>query len=278
MTANELSTRMHSGERVYGTLIVSPSPKWPEAVKGSGLDFVFIDTEHIPIGRETLSWMCRTYAAMGFPPIVRIPSPSPADACMVLDGGACGIVAPYVETAEQVRQLVGAVKLRPLKGRLGQTAITEPEKLAPQLRAYLDDFSSGNILVVNIESVPAIENLDEILAVPGLDAVLIGPHDLSVSMGIPEQYKDPAFDRAVRDIIKRCRAHNVTVGIHFSTGMDQEIDWAKAGANLIVHSGDIGLFESALKKDLAQMREALGDDAKISSAKATLLIIEVDPG
>ena len=117
MTANELSTRMHRGERVYGTLIVSTSPKWPEAVRGSGLDFVFLDTEHIPIGRETLSWMCSTYAAMGLPPIVRIPSPSPVDACMVLDGGACGIIAPYVETAEQVRQLVGAVKLRPLKGR-----------------------------------------------------------------------------------------------------------------------------------------------------------------
>ncbi len=65
MTANELSTAMRSGQRVYGTLIVSTSPKWPEAVSGSGLDFVFIDTEHIPIGRETLSWMCRTYAAIG---------------------------------------------------------------------------------------------------------------------------------------------------------------------------------------------------------------------
>jgi 2-keto-3-deoxy-L-rhamnonate aldolase RhmA len=159
-----------------------------------------------------------------------------------------------------------------LKGRLGQTAITEPEKLAPQLREYLDEFCSGNILAVNIESVPAIENLDEILAVPGLDAVLIGPHDLSVSMGIPEQYTHPDFDRAVRDIIKRCREQNVTVGIHFSTGMDQEIDWAKAGANLIVHSGDIGLFESALKKDLKQMREALGDDAKISSAKGSAAV------
>ena len=112
MTANELSTLMRSGRRVYGTLIVSTSPKWPEAVKDSGLDFVFIDTEHIPIGRETLSWMCRAYAAIGLPPIVRIPSPDPFEACKVLDGGACGIIAPYVETAEQVRELVGAVKGR----------------------------------------------------------------------------------------------------------------------------------------------------------------------
>ena len=272
MTANELSTLMRSGQRVYGTLIVSTSPKWPDAVRNSGLDFVFIDTEHIPIGREILSWMCRTYAAIGLPPIVRIPSPSPVDACMVLDGGACGIIAPYVETAEEVRALVGAVKLRPLKGKLGETAISEPDSLEPQLRDYLDDFCSGNILAVNIESVPAIENLDAILSVPGLDAVLIGPHDLSVSLGIPEQYRDPAFDRAVRDIIKRARDHDVAVGIHFWEGMDLEIDWAKAGANLIVHSGDISLFASALRKDLKQMREALGDDAKVSGKDGSISV------
>jgi 2-keto-3-deoxy-L-rhamnonate aldolase RhmA len=114
---------MRSGQRVYGTLIVSTSPKWPETVRNSGLDFVITDTEPIPIGREILSWLCRIYVAIGPPPIVRIPSPSPLDACMVLDGGACGIVAPHVETAEQVRALVGAVKRRPLKGRLGETAM-----------------------------------------------------------------------------------------------------------------------------------------------------------
>jgi 2-keto-3-deoxy-L-rhamnonate aldolase RhmA len=272
MTANELATVMRSGQRVYGTLIVSTSPKWPEVVRGSGLDFVFIDTEHIPIGRETLSWMCRTYAAIGLPPIVRIPSPSPVDACMVLDGGACGVIAPYVETVEQVRALVGAVKRRPLKGKLGETAISEPEKLEPQLRDYLDDFCSGNILAVNIESVPAIENLDEILIVPGLDAVLIGPHDLSVSLGIPEQYRDPVFDRAVRDIIKRARDQNVAVGIHFWEGMDLEIDWAKAGANLLIHSGDISLFAAALKKDLTTLREALGDDARGSETDGSISV------
>jgi 2-keto-3-deoxy-L-rhamnonate aldolase RhmA len=272
MTPNELSTVMRSGRRVYGTLIVSTSPKWPDAVKDSGLDFVFIDTEHIPIGRETLSWMCRSYAAIGLPPIVRIPSPDPIEACKVLDGGACGIIAPYVETAQQVRSLVGAVKLRPLKGKLGETAIREPDTLEPQLRDYLDDFSSGNILVVNIESLPAIENLDEILSVPGLDAVLIGPHDLSVSMGIPEQYTDPAFDAAVRDIIKRARGGNVAAGIHFWESIEQEIDWAKAGANLIIHSGDISLFAATLREDLKQMREALGDDAQISGTDGSISV------
>ncbi len=100
MTPAELRKRLHSGETSFGTLIVSPSPRWPEAVKTCGLDFVFIDTEHIALDRAQLSWMCQTYAALGLPPLVRIPSPDPFAATMVLDGGAAGVIAPYVESAE----------------------------------------------------------------------------------------------------------------------------------------------------------------------------------
>lgn len=260
MTGTELAEALGAGRRAYGTLIVSTSPRWPEAIRDVGLDFVFIDTEHIPIGRETLSWMCRTYAAVGLAPVVRIPSPDPVEACKVLDGGACGVVAPYVESADQVRALVGAVKLRPLKGALRDAALQEPNGLDPELRDYLGDFNSGNVLVVNVESVPAIDNLDEILGVPGLDAVLIGPYDLSVSLAIPEQYQAPAFDRAVRDIIERARKRGVAAGVHFWERLEAEIEWAKAGANLIIHSGDITTFARTLRNDLARMREALGEE------------------
>ena len=264
LTGKELSNALRGGRRVYGTLIVSTSPKWPHAVRSTGADFVFIDTEHIPIDRAALSWMCRTYAAMGLPPIVRIPSPDPIEACKVLDGGACGIIAPYVESARQVRELVGATKLRPLKGKRMEEALEDPDALEPPLRDYLDEFNSGNILVVNIESVPAVENLDAILGVPGLDAVIIGPHDLSVSLGTPEQYTNPVFDGVVRDIIQRARNCNVAAGMHFWEGIEQEIEWAKAGANLIVHSGDISIFAQTLREDLTKMRQALGDDAPLS--------------
>ena len=117
MNGTELGHALRNGRRAYGTLIVSPSPSWPNLVATIGLDFVFIDTEHIPIDRHDLSWMCRTYRAMNIAPVVRIPSPDPYQACTVLDGGACGVVAPYIESAEQVQKLVGAVKLRPIKGR-----------------------------------------------------------------------------------------------------------------------------------------------------------------
>ena len=85
-------------------------------VKNLDLDMVFIDTEHTPHDRNTTSWLCQVYSAHNLAPVVRIPSPDPYLAQMVLDGGAAGIIAPYVETVEQVRALGGAVKYGPLKG------------------------------------------------------------------------------------------------------------------------------------------------------------------
>ncbi len=259
MTGQELAAALRSGRRVYGTAILSTSARWPRMVKNLNLDFVFIDTEHTPIDREKLAWMCQTYDALGIAPIVRIPAPDPYQACVALDGGAKGVIAPYVETVEEVRALRGAVKRRPLKGeRLRQALVGLPD-LSTEVADYLDGWNTGNVLIVNIESLPALEALDEILAVPQLDAVLIGPHDLSISLGLPEQYQHPLFDETVKTIIHKARQHHVGVGIHFSSGRDQEIEWAKAGANFIVHSSDLTLFSQALTADIAAMKEALGE-------------------
>lgn len=109
--------RLRSAERLYGTLLVSASPHSVPVIAGLGLDFVLINTEHIPLDREKLAWMCQAYRAVGLPPIARIPLPNACYACMALNGGAAVIVAPYVETAAQDRDLVGAVKKRPFKGQ-----------------------------------------------------------------------------------------------------------------------------------------------------------------
>jgi len=259
MNGKELADALRSGQRVYGTCVVSTSPKWPAMVAGVGLDFVFIDTEHMPIEREQLAWMCQTYQALHLAPIVRIPEPDPYRACMALDGGAAGIIAPYVESVTQVRALRGAVKFRPLKGRRLYHALEGRETLEEELTAYLDQSNAGRVMIVNIESVPALEALDEILDVPDIDALLVGPHDLSLNLGFPEQYHHPTFQKAVSTIIRKARARRVGVGIHFSFGIDQEIAWAKEGANLILHSSDLFLVRDALTADLETFRQALGD-------------------
>jgi len=261
MQALPLRQAMRSGQRVYGTLVSAPATLWVGMTEGAALDFVFIDTEHIPNDRQTLSWMCHAYRAIDLPPIVRVPEPDAYEACKVLDGGAAGIIFPYTETIEQVRQLVGACRYRPLKGARLQAALDDPQSLEPELRTYLEERNAGSIAVANIESVPAIENLDELLAIEGLDAVLIGPHDLSCSLGIPEQYDDPRFDQAVRTIFSKARAAGKGAGIHyFQEGLEAEVEWVKAGGNFIVHAGDVHFYRQTLQREIDSLRKSLGDE------------------
>src|SRR5512140_895132 len=166
MNGTQFREKMHAGERLYGTMIVSDSPRWPPVVSGLGLDFVFIDTEHAARDREAVSWLCQGYGALGVVPVVRIPRPDPYLACMALDGGAQGIIAPYVESVEEVRQMVGAVKYRPLKGKKLNAMLAGKTALEPQLAEYLAGYNAQNSLIINIESVPAMDELDDILAVP----------------------------------------------------------------------------------------------------------------
>ncbi|HOZ49216.1 MAG TPA: aldolase/citrate lyase family protein [Candidatus Hydrogenedentes bacterium] len=260
MTARELREALHAGTRVYGTAITAPAPRWPEAVGAIGLDFVFLDTEHIPLDRQQLSWMCQAYKAMALPPLVRIPSPDPYAACQVLDGGAAGVIAPYVESPEQVQALRGAVRYRPLKGRRLAEKLAGREALEPELDEYLAERNDDSMLIVNIESAPAIEALDAILDVPGLDAVLVGPHDLSCSLGIPEHYDHPRFIQAVNGITTKARARGVGAGIHFSGAMNLEIEWARNGLNLIIHSSDFLAFRERLQAHFAALKATLGDE------------------
>lgn len=257
MTPNELASALRSGRPVFGTLTVSTSPRYPEILKGSGVDFVFIDTEHTAIDRIPLSWMCQTYNALGIPPIVRIPAPDPYAATMVLDGGAAGVIAPYVESAQQVRDLVGAVKYRPIRGKR-LDAMLAGEPIEEDLKQYMKDAASNRLVIVNTESVPAMNVLEEIVQVPGLDSVLIGPHDLSCSLGIPEQWEHPLFLSACEKIFRTARAAGVGAGIHYWGSLDEQVRMFELGANMLVHSADYMLFRKHLRMDLDEIKRRLG--------------------
>lgn len=258
MTGEQLIDTLHGDGRAYGTCTVSPSPRWPNALKSAGLDFVFIDTEHNTLDRSQVGWMCRTYAALGIAPIVRIPAPDPYQATVALDDGATGVVAPYVETVAQVQALRGAIKHRPLKGaRLG--ARLRGESISGELDDYMAAGNAGHVFIVNIESQPAIDALDDLLAVPDLDGVLIGPHDLSCNLGVPEQYDHPDFIAAVRTIFGKARAAGLGAGIHFWGEPEKQAEMLNMGANFLIHSADLLLVRKHLTRELKQIRELMGD-------------------
>jgi len=269
---DSLKQKLRSGKNVYGTCITSPAPMWPKVVGNLNLDFVFLDTEHIALDRSELSKMCRMYQSMGLTPIVRIPKPDRYRASQVIDDGALGVIAPYLETSQQIKDLVGATKYRPLKGKVLESYLNDEKEIATDLQNYLNDYNLGNLCIANIESMPAVENLDELLSIKGLDAVFIGPHDLSISMGIPEQYDHPDFIKMAKKIIQKAREHTLGVGIHFSLEPQRQIDWMKEGVNIIVHSSDIALFSQKLKADLNIIKSASNDQNHIADSDGSVTI------
>lgn len=141
MNGDRLKHKLRGGGRVYGTHLVSlGNPLCAGWISGLELDFVFICTEHIPIDRTETAAMCKVYGDAGIAPIVRIPFPSPQWANMAIEGGAQGIVAPYVESAEQVRELVGSVKYRPIKGRFLDDILSGRRRPADKLARYMEQF------------------------------------------------------------------------------------------------------------------------------------------
>lgn len=259
MNARQLKQALQEGRRVYGTMITSPAPRWVEYLRTIDLDFVFIDTEHIPLDRSQVSWMCQAFHAADISPIVRIPSPDPYEACMALDGGAVGVVAPYLETVEQVNALRGAIRFRPLKGERLARVLDGSLTLSQEEEDYFKAYNKDRLLIINCESDFAVNNLDHLLAVPGVDAVFIGPHDLSVNLGVPEQYDSPGFLDKVDRIIRKCREARISVGNHFSGDLEKQVRWAQAGMNIVLWNIDILRFVQAMKKDFNEIRAALGE-------------------
>ena len=259
MTGQQLREALHQGKRVYGSCITNPSV-WAIA-RYTELDFAFIDNEHVPLGRESTMVLCQAFKARGIAPVVRIPTADPTLASMTLDAGAEGIVCPYMEDPAEVREMVAAVKYRPLKGRRLADVVQGKTRIDPQTARYLDDWNRNVVLIINVESVPALERLDELAAVEGLDAMLIGPHDLSVSLDIPEQYENPRFVAAAETIVRKARQAGLGVGLHYWENLGRELHYLRCGANLIVHSTDVVEAAKAINGALQDLRAACGDAA-----------------
>lgn len=257
MNQYELKKAFLSGEHVYGTMVTSTSPRWVEYIVRTGIDFVFIDTEHMPMDRSIVSWMCQAYKANNIAPIVRISSPNPYDASIALDSGAVGIVAPYLETTKEVNDMRGVVKYRPLKGKRLHAVLEGEERLSVNEEKYLKEYNDGHLLILNIESRYAVDNLDELLKMPDVDAVFIGPHDLSINLGIPEQYDNHEFEKYVERVIRKCRAHSIGVGNHFSGDIEKQIQWAKMGMNIIIWNVDVIRFTQIISNDIAYIKSML---------------------
>jgi 4-hydroxy-2-oxoheptanedioate aldolase len=212
MNGFELRQKARQGGLLYGTMWGSSEPRQVEFVSANDLDFIVIDTEHNANDRPAIRAMAVHMAQAGITPLVRVPYPDPHAIRQALDAGAHGVVVPYCEEPEVVRQCVAAARYRPLKGARLEEAVRNNGPRNPGTRAYLEEYNRHSFFVAMIESAPAVAKLDAILAVGGIDAVFIGPHDLTVSLDLPEQYEHPIVQEAITTIIRTCAAHGIPAG------------------------------------------------------------------
>ena len=196
-------------------------------------------------------------------PIVRVPIPDPHYVTMALDAGAQGVLAPYCETVEEVEQVVGAAKWRPLKGSLLRKVVETGEFPSQATKEYLENRNINNVCIIGIESVPAIERLDSMLDVRDIDAVFVGPNDLSISLGVPDQYDHPDYEAALRRILSICEAHNTPTLIHHQT-VPLTQKWLREGARFVLYSSDARTIHNGFREEFGAIKlvgEELGGGA-----------------
>lgn len=253
--ASSLRRRMRAGETLIGSWINSGSPIVAELMAACGFDFLCVDVEHSAVDLPQAQQLFQAIRS-GRPDcaaIVRLHGVDYAFVKRYLDAGARGLVAPLVRTRAEAELLVQAAKYPPagLRGVGFCRANAYGLRIADECARANDDV----FLAVQIEHIDAVRNIDAILGVPGIDAVFIGPYDLTASMGITAQFEHPDYLAAREIILAACHRHAVAPGIHVV-----QPDAAQARARLaegyrfLAYSLDITMLTSVCTQGLAAIR------------------------
>ena len=257
-----LKQTLKDGGRVFGCMLSAmASSRFGPVLAGATIDYAIIDSEHGSRGRAEIQSLCTMLRAAEVTPVVRVPVPKAEWVAMALDAGAAGVLVPYCETVEEVEAVVATAHWHPLKGEYLRRAVRENVLPSDQAREYLEGRHRDTFVIIGIESEPGYRNLDAILAVggdgPGVDAIFIGPNDMSTSLGIPNDYTNPKYIDVVADIIARAEAKGVPTMVHQQTIADSTMA-IERGARFVLHGTDANILQRALQNEFNALREVAG--------------------
>lgn len=230
---HRLRLKLESNEPALGLIVNFPSAWFVDMAAVMGFDFVLIDAEHGPLSAESAEIMVRAAEAANISPIVRVPANVPHEILRYLDIGAAGIQIPHVENATQAAAAVSAIRYPP-DGQRGLAAITRAAGygIDVPVRDYMAIANRQVLCLPMVETALAAANIDEIAATKGVDAIIIGPGDLSASMGHAGDRTHPEVKAAVSNIMRRAKSNERWVS--FSANDPEAIREAiAAGANMI---------------------------------------------
>lgn len=258
MKTETIRQRIRQGKTVVGTWLNSGSPIIGELLAQCNFDFITVDAEHsaVDLSQTQEIFQAITSGNPKTEAFVRLPGVDYAMTKRYLDSGATGLIAPLVNSRDQAELLVQACKYPP-QGKRG-VGFCRANSYGLKLEQYVENANEQVLLVAQIEDIEAVENIDEILSVDGIDAVFIGPYDLTASMGITAQFEHPKYIEARNIILESCKKHKVASGIHVVNPDPQEfLDRAQEGYQLIAYSLDITILQRDCTKALESIRSKI---------------------
>lgn len=247
---SEFRARLKRGETLLGTMVTLASPSSAEILSGVGYDWLFVDGEHGPLETSDLLGILQAIGDRAAS-LVRVPEGNEVAIKKALDLGADGIIVPQVNTAQQAADVVRFARYAPLGARGVGLARAHGYGLAFQ--DYMDTANDRVSVVVQAEHALAVENIESIVQVPGIDAVLLGPYDLSASLGQTGKLDHPAVVAAIDRITSVCQQARIPLG-YFGVTASAVRPFLSRGYTLIVAGVDTLLLGGAAKRMLAELK------------------------
>jgi 2-keto-3-deoxy-L-rhamnonate aldolase RhmA len=227
-----------------------PSPELAEIISSCGYDWLFMDGEHGNL--STLDWQRMLQAVAGrSAAIIRVATNSEREIKKMLDIGADGIIAPQVNTADEARHVVACCKYPP-QGIRG-VGLARAQGYGRNFADYMESANDSIAVIVQAEHIDAVNNIEQIVEVDGIDAVFIGPYDLSASMGLMGQVDHPEVVDAIDRVGRACQQRDISLG-YFGTTAESVQDYARKGYHLICAGTDAGFVVGGAEETLAKLR------------------------
>lgn len=248
--SRNLKERLKAGELLYGTLLTVGATEVADIMAGVGFDWLFVDAEHGALDPRDVLQILQTVAGR-VPCLVRVPILDEAWIKRALDAGADGVIVPQVSTAEQAERAVRFAHFAP-RGTRG-LGTSRANRYGNSMAGVLDRAKAQTVVVVQAESGAAIENIEAIARVPDLDAVFVGPFDLSASLGRPGEVDHPEIKQAIERVSEACRGAGVRTGI-FALGAAGLKNRPAEGFTLLAAGVDSRLLGGALESLVRELR------------------------
>lgn len=256
LSVNPVKQDLKAGRVVVGTWLTLAHPEVAEILALSGFQFIVVDMEHSVVDLSALPSLFQAMEVHGVVPLVRLGENHPALIKRVMDAGAYGVIVPMVNTADEARAAVEAVRYPP-RGKRG-VGLARAQGYGTSFDEYVKTVTDEALVVVQIEHQKAVENLEAILGVEGVDAFIVGPYDLSASMGVPGDFAHPEVRKALERIREIGQRLGVPAGFHVVEPQPAKVlELARQGYQLLAFSVDMLFLGRSAASGLEEIRKGL---------------------